>query len=73
MNGLITIGTPVEFDSEHGPQTGKVTNFLPCLSNGRRHATIEIDHQLDGIVFNMPVDELTSRLTSASPIQQPGA
>ncbi len=64
MNELISIGTAVEFDSEHGPQTGKVTNFLPCLSNGRRHATIEIDHHLDGIVFNMPVDELVPCLTS---------
>ena len=58
MASTIIIGTRVKFDSDHGPQAGTVTGFLKCIANGPRHATIEIDHELAGIVWTMPVSEL---------------
>ena len=59
MKPQITVGMRVAFDSEHGPQIGWVTGLMPCISNGQQHAAIEIEHELDGIVFMMPVAALT--------------
>ena len=56
MNPQITVGMRVAFDSEHGPQTGRVTGLLPCIGNGQMHATIEIEHELmPCIVYTIPV------------------
>ncbi|MFZ6767485.1 hypothetical protein ACO0LM_10400 [Undibacterium sp. Di26W] len=52
------IGSRVVFDSDYGPQSGQVIDFLPCLLNGREHAVIEIDHPLPGIVYRVPADTL---------------
>ncbi|MET3135293.1 hypothetical protein AAKU55_005601 [Oxalobacteraceae bacterium GrIS 1.11] len=54
----ITVGTHVEFDSDHGPQAGTVIDFMPAGPNGQRLAAIAIDHDLEGIVWTMPVTSL---------------
>lgn len=56
----ITAGSRVTFDSGRGTQRGSVLDLLPCLSNGRLHAVVEIEHALPGIVETVPVDELTA-------------
>ena len=61
----IAPGTPVEFDSEHGPQTGIVIGLIQCVTNGRKHAAVEINHDLDGILWNVPVDTLKKRALTA--------
>lgn len=54
----IKVGSKVSFDSDHGPLTGLVIDFIPCLVNGREHARVEIDHTLPGIVHYVPADTL---------------
>ena len=58
MDSTIIVGTHVAFDSDHGPQTGRVTAFIKCIENGQPNAMIEIDHELDGIIWTMPVAAL---------------
>lgn len=54
----ITAGTPVKFDSEHGPQEGVVNSILHDLSNGRKVAAVLVDGTLDGQPWSIPVDQL---------------
>lgn len=59
MNNSITTGQHVAFKSFSGAHQGTVLYFLTCLTNGRRHAVIEIDHALPGITEAVPIDTLT--------------
>lgn len=53
------IGSHVEFDDEDGNTlSGTVFHFLPCLTNGRKHAVVEIDSHLPGITHTVPLDSL---------------
>jgi hypothetical protein len=54
----ITAGTPVKFDSEHGPQEGVVSDILRDLSNGRKVAAVQVEGALDGQPWSIPVDQL---------------
>lgn len=55
----ISLGTHVEFDDEGGNTLhGTVFHFLPCLTNGRKHAVVELDTKLPGITHTVPVDSL---------------
>lgn len=56
---MIHLGTHVEFDDEDGNTLhGTVFHFLPCLTNGRKHAVVELDSKLPGITHTVPVDSL---------------
>ena len=71
-NTDINVGTKVTFDCSKGTQSGKVTGIFTCITNGRRHAMVEIDHELPGIVHLVPVDELkTSQYTFLSGAMNP--
>jgi len=53
------IGTHVEFDDEDGNTLhGTVFHLLPCLTNGRKHAVIELDSKLPGITHTVALDNL---------------
>lgn len=54
----IISGARVAFDSEHGPQQGTVLGVLRDISNGQRFAAVEIVHELPGIVWQVPVEQL---------------
>ncbi|WGG48954.1 hypothetical protein [Rugamonas sp. DEMB1] len=54
----ITAGTPVKFDSEHGPQEGVVSDILRDLSNGRKVAAVQVEGALDGRPWTIPLDQL---------------
>lgn len=55
MSSEIKIGTHVKFESDYGPQTGYVIDLIKCIANGQPHATIEVDHELHGIVWAIPL------------------
>lgn len=56
----ISIGSHVQFTDDDGNTLrGTVFHLLPCLTNGRKHAVIEIDSELLGITHTVPVDQLT--------------
>lgn len=56
---MIQLGTHIEFDDEDGNTlSGTVFHFLPCLTNGRKHAVVEIDSPLPGITHTVPLDSL---------------
>jgi hypothetical protein len=57
-NQKITKGASVYFDIGRGTQSGTVIDLLPCITNGRQHAIVELDHQLPGILQTVPVDQL---------------
>lgn len=61
----ITIGTRVEFDSDHGPQTGVVAEIKPDLGNGQRIAVVRVANTLDGAPWHMPVDQLQRAAAAA--------
>ncbi len=54
----ITVGSNVQFDSDHGIQLGKIAEIKADVSNGRRVAAIEVAGALDGQPWHVPVDEL---------------
>ncbi|KQW97115.1 hypothetical protein ASC94_09995 [Massilia sp. Root418] len=54
----ITIGTPVSFDTDHGPQRGQVLSFKTDLSNGCRVALVKVPGTLNGEPWAMPVAQL---------------
>jgi hypothetical protein len=57
-NTSINVGTRVSFESATGAYCGTVIDILPCITNGRQHATIEVEHELPGILEKVPVDQL---------------
>lgn len=56
----IELNDRVMFETGRGTLRGHVIDLLPCIGNGRKHALVEIDHALPGIVESVPVDELTA-------------
>lgn len=52
MKKSITIGTPVEFDSEHGPQRGTVADIKANI------ATVKVVGTLSNMPWTVPVNEL---------------
>lgn len=54
----ITVGMPVQFDSEHGPQRGTVDEIKADVGNGQRIALVRVPGTLDGAPWHMPVDQL---------------
>jgi RNase H-fold protein (predicted Holliday junction resolvase) len=61
----IVIGTPVSFDSDHGPQRGTVHSFKSDLSNGRRVAMVKVQGTLNGEPWAMPVEQLQCATATA--------
>lgn len=61
----ITIGTAVHFDSEHGPQSGKVLSIKTDLSNGCRVALVKVPGTLNGEPWPMPVAQLQPVMAAA--------
>ncbi len=57
MKNKIAIGNTVTFDSEHGPQTGKVRGLIPNAAHPTS-AVIDVDHTLEGMMWTMPVNDL---------------
>lgn len=62
MQQNISTGTPVTFDSEHGPQRGTVSGIKRDVTNAQQWAVVEIDHDLPGILMNVPLDKLQVRV-----------
>jgi hypothetical protein len=46
-------------DAQEGPQSGVVLGILKNISNGQDTAAIEVDFSLPGVVWHVPVIELT--------------
>lgn len=61
----ITIGTPVAFDSEHGPQTGTVADIKSDIGNGQSIAIIQVAGCLDNTPWQMPLNQLQRSLAAA--------
>jgi hypothetical protein len=58
-NQNITKGASVYFDIGRGTQSGTIIDLRPCVTNGRQHAIVELDHQLPGILQSVPIDQLS--------------
>jgi putative DNA primase/helicase len=54
----ITRGCRVEFDKEGATLTGAVFNITSDIGNGRKMATVELEHELPGVVEIVPLDKL---------------
>lgn len=54
----ITVGTPVTFDSEDGPQRGTVRGFKPDVTNGQRFALVKVPGTLGGEPWQLPINQL---------------
>lgn len=54
----ITIGTPVDFDSELGPQTGTVADIKSDIGNSQSIAIIQVAGCLDNTTWQMPLNQL---------------
>jgi hypothetical protein len=54
----ITKGSSVYFDIGRGTQSGTVIDLMPDISNGRLHASIELDQPVPGLA-TVPVDQLS--------------
>jgi hypothetical protein len=53
-------GQRVTFDDAHeGPQAGAVIDVVPNILNGQSTAVIEVDYCLPGVVWHVPVVDLT--------------
>ncbi len=59
MNASLTIGSRVEFDSEHGPQRGTVQHINRENGALPDHAIVNVDHTLEGIYWTVELDKLT--------------
>lgn len=53
------LGSRVKFDKDGATLTGTIFHFVPDISNGRKHAVVEIEHELPGVTHTVPVDQLT--------------
>lgn len=58
-------GTHVKFDSEHGPQEGKVAQIKADVTNGRRVAAVHVAGTMDGQPWHVPVDQLRRAASAA--------
>lgn len=55
---VITSGSRVSFDSDEGPQAGVVECVKPDLGNGQRIALVRVADTLDGMPWQVPVEQL---------------
>jgi hypothetical protein len=51
-------GSPVQFDSEAGPQQGTVEDIKTDIGNGAKTAFVRVTGTLDGAPWRVPVNEL---------------
>ena len=58
MNPQITVGTHVEFDTEHGPQAGIIEDIRHDLGNGQRIAVICVPGTLNRTSWMIPIEQL---------------
>jgi hypothetical protein len=58
MNPQITAGARVEFETEDGPQVGVVEHIKPDVGNGQRIALVRVAGTLDGMPWQMPIEQL---------------
>lgn len=58
MKQDITIGTPVQFDSDEGPQRGRIAELKSDLSNGQRIALVDVPGTMNGRPWEIPVNDL---------------
>lgn len=58
MKKEITIGTNVRFESDAGPQRGRVADIKPDLGNGQRIALVDVPGTLNGMPWQIPVNDL---------------
>ena len=65
QNKDIAIGSPVSFDTDHGPQRGQVLSFKTDVSNGCRVALVKVPGTLNGEPWTLPVAQL-QRATAAA-------
>jgi hypothetical protein len=61
----ITVGATVNFDSDNGPQSGIVEDIKADLGNGQRIAMVKVPGTLDGVPWQMPVDQLQHATVAA--------
>lgn len=52
------VGDPVFFDTPEGEKAGLIVDLLPCITNGRKHASVELLGTLRGCFHMVPLDEL---------------
>lgn len=58
MKKKITVGMPVDFESEHGPQRGTVAGIKQDVTNGQTYALIDVNGTMNGAPWQMPIDAL---------------
>ena len=58
MTTKITIGTKVKFESDEGPQEGRVVDIKPDLGNGQRIAIVHVAGTLNGRPWEVPANDL---------------
>lgn len=54
------LGSRVQFEHEGATLIGTIFHFVSDVSNGRKHAVIEIEHELPGITHTVPIDQITA-------------
>jgi hypothetical protein len=54
----IAVGAAVNFDSDEGPQDGVVECIKPDVGNGQRIAMVRVAGTLDGMPWQVPVEQL---------------
>ena len=55
---MIASGSRVAFDSDEGPQAGVVECIKPDVGNGQRIAIVRVAGTLDGMPWQVPVEQL---------------
>ncbi|HEY0843783.1 MAG TPA: hypothetical protein VGE12_00340 [Noviherbaspirillum sp.] len=65
MTNNITIGTKVHFDSDNGPQRGRIVDFMCDVGNGQRIALVDVPGTLNGMPWAIPVNDLKSDRAAA--------
>lgn len=58
MKKEITPGDRVRFESEDGPQRGRVADIKPDLGNGQRIALVDVPGTMNGKPWQVPVNDL---------------
>ena len=56
-------GSRVAFDSDEGPQAGVVECIKPDVGNGQRIAMVRVVGTLDGMPWQVPVEQLQASST----------
>lgn len=58
MKKLITVGTKVKFDTEHGLQRGTVADIKQDISNAQSIAIVDVPGTQSGAPWKMPLNDL---------------